>query len=253
MSPWTDPDARPGEDHRIDVTLLDAIALVGWSLLGAPLIAVLLGTVVRATGGDVSGFASPPASVVLLVIVQSGVLAGALAWLAGRRRLTWRLLGSQRTSARHLAQGVAAGLLAVAVAVAVALAGTAITGSEDSSGQSLLDPSLTEGFGLWVVLLGVGVLAPVTEELIFRGALFQTIGRRIGWVPGLVVSSLVFAVVHIEVVISGGNAVVFLTALAAVGAVFAATFHRTRNLVAAMVAHGTFNTVQLLLSRLDVG
>ena len=248
--PWGAPDTRPGDDHRVDVTLLDGIVLVVWSLLGQLLIWLLVVLVAGVADLDVDALTAGASSVPVLLVVQSGVLAGALAWLAGRNRLTWRVLGPRRPRPRHVVQGVLWGALAFGVSVATVLVGTQLTGSQDTSGQSLLDPELMRGTTFWLVVVLVGVLAPLLEELTFRGVLFQTVARRVGLVTGLLVSSVVFALVHVQVLGSGGNAVVFTVALTLVGCTFGLAFNRSRSLVTAMVAHGVFNTTQLVLFRL---
>lgn len=49
----------------------------------------------------------------------------------------------------------------------------------------------------WVVqVLGPGILAPVTEELIFRGLTYRRMRRVLAAVPAAVLSSLLFAVYH---------------------------------------------------------
>ena len=249
LVPWGAPDTRPGQDHRVDLTLLDGIALVVWSLLGQLVIGLLVGVVAAAAGLDVDELVSGVSSVPVLIAVQSGVLAGALAWLAGRRRLTWRVLGPRRPGIVHAVQGVGWGLLAFLVSTAAVWVGATLTGSDDGSGQALLDESFLTGPAFVLVLVLVGVLAPLLEELTFRGVLFQVVGRRVGLVGGLLVSSAVFAAVHVEVLGSGGNAVVFLVALLLVGCVFGLSFNRSRSLVTAVVAHSTFNVVQLLVAR----
>lgn len=51
---------------------------------------------------------------------------------------------------------------------------------------------------LIVSLLLLAVLAPIVEELIFRGLLYGWIAGRWGGTAGMIVSSLVFAAAHIE-------------------------------------------------------
>jgi uncharacterized protein len=51
---------------------------------------------------------------------------------------------------------------------------------------------------LAVSLLLIGVLAPIVEELVFRGLLYGWIAGRWGGTAGLVVSSLAFAAAHYE-------------------------------------------------------
>ena len=84
------------------------------------------------------------------------------------------------------------------------------------------------------VLYGV-VVAPIAEELIFRGFLFN-LGLRYGnfWV-GAIFSSLLFGAAH-------GDLELFLP-LSLVGFVLATVYYRSKNLVASMLTHASFNAI----------
>lgn len=245
---WASPAQRPGRDLLVPFSLLDGIVLVVWSLLGQVVVVsiVLLG--LSLAGVDAVGLSGASLGAVTIV-TQSLVLAGACAWLAGRGAWSWRLFGARRPSSLHVLAGLGAGLLAFLLSGAIILLGGALLGPLEQPGQALLDTEMLTGTALVLTVVAACVLAPLLEELTFRGVLFQVLGRRVGVTGGVVGSAIVFSVVHLEVLLPPQvESVVYGSALAAVGAVFALVFHRTRSLVAAMVAHATFNGVQLLLA-----
>lgn len=245
---WSTPSARPGGDLLVPFSLADGVALVVWSLLGQVVVVsiVLLG--LGLAGVAPTGLRGPSLGAVT-VVTQSLVLAGALAWLAGRGRLTWRLFGAVRPAARHVAQGLGGGLLALALSTGVILLGGVVFGPLEDAGQALLEQEMLTGTALVLTFVAASLLAPLLEEVTFRGVLFQALGRRVGWVGGVVGSSVLFTVVHIEVLLPPQvESVVFGVALFLVGATFAVLFHRTRSLLTAIVAHATFNGVQLVLA-----
>ncbi|MGC8484950.1 MAG: CPBP family intramembrane glutamic endopeptidase [Candidatus Baltobacteraceae bacterium] len=84
------------------------------------------------------------------------------------------------------------------------------------------------------VLYGV-LVAPIAEELIFRGFLFN-LGLRYGnfWV-GAIFSSLLFGAAH-------GDLELFLP-LSLVGFVLATVYYRSKNLIASMLTHASFNAI----------
>ncbi len=84
------------------------------------------------------------------------------------------------------------------------------------------------------ILYGV-VVAPIAEELIFRGFLFN-LGMRYGnfWV-GAVFSSLLFGAAH-------GDIELFLP-LTLVGFVLATVYYRSKNLIISMLTHASFNAI----------
>ena len=74
------------------------------------------------------------------------------------------------------------------------------------------------------------VLAPVFEELIFRGVLYGSLRARLGVWPSIFISALVFALAHGYSTVGFGS--VFLS-----GALWAWSYERTRSLLPGTIAH----------------
>jgi len=90
----------------------------------------------------------------------------------------------------------------------------------------------------WLLVL-LCVLVPIGEEVFFRGFIYNTL-RRWGWVWAVILSSVLFAAVHLQVVH-------FLPILL-LGVVLAVLYQRTGSLVASMVVHGVNNLIAALAS-----
>lgn len=90
------------------------------------------------------------------------------------------------------------------------------------------------------------VLAPLNEELLFRGAIFRFCRQRFGRALALLVSGVLFGSLH-------GNWASFVP-LAALGAVLALAYERTGDIRVPIIAHGLFNlnTLVILLSGADL-
>jgi len=88
-----------------------------------------------------------------------------------------------------------------------------------------------------MLVLVAAVVAPIAEEVFFRGFLYATIRDRWGMLPGMVTSALLFAVVHKGL---PNQAVTFV-----MGLLLAAYYERAGSLVVPVVAHALFNGVQL--------
>lgn len=97
-------------------------------------------------------------------------------------------------------------------------------------------------------LAGIAILlAPVAEELIFRGGLFRFLrGRLPRWVA-LVAPALIFAAMHVNFKTLEG--LITLAPLTAFGLIFSLAYERTGRIVVVMIAHAVFNlhTVIFLL------
>jgi len=136
-----------------------------------------------------------------------------------------------------LAWGVGAGLLAVLVAIAWLLVVDQVPVLKEAAERYAVQSGQPTGW--WLVLAAV-VLAPLVEEFIFRGLIFR--GLRAAWPvwPAVVVSALVFAVVH--------DRPVGLPAIAAMGIAAALVAERSRWLLAPIACHATYNGVMVLVS-----
>jgi len=89
------------------------------------------------------------------------------------------------------------------------------------------------------------VLAPLNEELLFRGAIFRFCRQRFGRAPALLVSGVLFGALH-------GNWASFVP-LAVLGAILAMAYERTGDIRVSILAHALFNlnTLVIVLSGLD--
>jgi membrane protease YdiL (CAAX protease family) len=93
---------------------------------------------------------------------------------------------------------------------------------------------------LVAVAVLVALLAPVAEELFFRGFMFTALRRPIGWVGAAVVTSVVFGLIH-----AGGTSAVFLVPLAVLGFLLCVLYRRTGSLVPGMGVHAFNNALAL--------
>jgi membrane protease YdiL (CAAX protease family) len=97
-----------------------------------------------------------------------------------------------------------------------------------------------------LVFAAVGVLvAPVVEELFFRGVLLRSFRSRWAPAPAIAAQALVFGMYHISVTYGAGNVGLVLS-IGALGAVFGVVAHQLRRLAPGMVAHAIVNTVAFI-------
>lgn len=95
------------------------------------------------------------------------------------------------------------------------------------------------GGNVWIQILGVGIIAPIAEELIFRGLAYKRLEQYSNWKVAMVVSSLFFGLYHM-------NLVQFLYATA-MGLLMAYVYHKFHTIWAPIVFHCVANIISVLL------
>jgi membrane protease YdiL (CAAX protease family) len=94
-----------------------------------------------------------------------------------------------------------------------------------------------------LMLLGAVVVAPVMEEVAFRGVLLRGLMRRMTFWPSALASSAVFAALHLAGVTSVAAIPTVLFTVLAFGLLQCLLVRHTGRLGPAMAVHGTLNLV----------
>ncbi len=96
--------------------------------------------------------------------------------------------------------------------------------------------------GQLAVIIFAVVVAPVTEEFLFRGFLYPALKSTLGVLLALILTSALFGLVHM-------NARALLP-LSGLGFVMALAYERTGSLLVPMTMHAIFNAISLVVMRL---
>ncbi len=160
----------------------------------------------------------------------------------GRRSL--RDLGLRAPDARAIVAGILGAIAMYAVTLALANLQFAFTHAKPSEVAISLftsahDRRLSIAFGVLAV-----AIAPVVEELVFRGFLFNSVLRYAPVWVAAAVSGIVFGFSH-------GSLSAFLP-LAGSGVVLAYVYYKTGSLAASMLTHGLFNGINVALLAIGV-
>lgn len=89
----------------------------------------------------------------------------------------------------------------------------------------------------WLRILVLVVVAPVVEEVVFRGTLYAALRKRRGLWPALLISSVVFAISH--------GALFNFPKHLVIGGMLAYVYERKRSLRIPMLLHALWNAVSL--------
>jgi ABC-2 type transport system permease protein len=185
---------------------------------------------------------------ITLSYLLAGLIVGAavllIFWMQHVPRL-WQQLGLAGFNRSATARAAAFGVLAGAVAAAGAFAYLHVLDlfpqwhawKQDAELSSFLFPS-TQPLWIWLLLV---MAAPLVEEFLFRGLIFQGIRRTAGPLLAVVGSAALFALVHPPIAIIP----VFGLGIAA-----ALSLNQSGLLLAPILAHAVYNGCVLLLNRM---
>lgn len=98
---------------------------------------------------------------------------------------------------------------------------------------------------LFSSIVSIVLLAPIVEEILFRGLLFNFFQNRFGTKIGIIVSGILFAIFHFSLAQGFGN-VSLIAALSFFGIMLAIVYHKTQSLIYPMLLHGLFNLLSTL-------
>ena len=211
------------------------------------LLVVVVGNVLVAIGMDPAGPVSALVSVGLTGVAYV-VLIRLL--VVGSGALSWADMGlsrPSRQSAQELAWGavVAAPVLFLTGLVALVLVNFLPT-------PPAVLPEAGSIVDLAVLLVAAAVIAPISEELLFRGFSMTAWLRAVGPRQALIRSSLLFAGAHIVTITADSAGEGFLIALFAfvvrlpVAVALGWLYLRTRSLYGPIALHAVFNALQIV-------
>ncbi|MGD8902093.1 MAG: type II CAAX endopeptidase family protein [Anaerolineae bacterium] len=175
-------------------------------------------------------------------ITEAGLLVPVW-WLVMRRYgVGLDALGLRRFGAGSL--GVGCGLMIMSLLFNAVWA--SILAIFDLRAQVDLVPIFAELSSPWWLLLAGIVVAPVVEELFFRGFLYAGLAQRYSWRRAAVISSALFALIHLQPLA--------IPPIFILGYIFAYLYRRSGSIWPAVVMHVATNALGLgaayLLSRL---
>ena len=226
------PERYRGPAVLILVLLVLAVATLLTAPFGSDATALVLGEGDLTPLGGVALLVSTQLSLLLvswLLVFRPGALAG-LPSLPGRN------------ATGALTSGVGWGVVAwlgstLAGAAAVFLLERLGIEPEPQAAEraiAMLDP--------WLVILAVVILAPIAEEIFFRGVVFNALLREGGRRWAYIGSSALFAVIHVSLVA--------LVPILLLGLALAWIYRRTGNLLAPIAMHATVNGISVALALL---
>ncbi len=252
------PPPSRAETQRAGPRQLAAVAWGGLQALGVYLLGNLVigqfvvgSLVLVAMGVDVGEPIEGLPQIAASIGADAAFLATMLLWLRWRARDWPRRIGITfgRDGLRDALIGAMSGLVlygVVAFAIGVPLLALfrLVLGDQVTPPEQI-PQHLSVNAKVLTVFLAL-VLAPVTEELFYRGILYRGVRDRHGVALGMLVSSVLFGASHV-LQAPWRDVLFFQTLMVFTGLGFAMIYERRGNLVADVAAHMAFNVVGIVI------
>ena len=123
------------------------------------------------------------------------------------------------------------------------LLSNALSTADNSANEKAIEEMFKSSYGMLIVLL-VCIIAPVVEEIVYRGAILKGLEKlKIHPTVALIISSLIFGFIH--VLTAGDYAQVFPYIF--MGLALGFVYQKTKSLVASTAIHVLINTISTSL------
>ena len=222
--------------------LRDGAYALGFALIGGVVVSVLAAVILLVLLGPsgvrgVHGTQLDTLNAILEIGVYLGVGLGLglLAWLLWR--WDWGNLGFRRTEEKIIWLGI---ILAPITSVLMGLVtnGLAMAAHQNSNVQAcLINNSYAKSPVL--ALVALVLVAPVIEEMLFRGFIFGAIRSRVNFYAAMAISAAIFAGFHSLSL--GANVLILLPELFVAGSILAWLREKSNSIYPGMAMHMTFN------------
>lgn len=235
---------------------------VPWGLGDVLIVFVLTAVLTVVAGTGMTGLLPPglpdavvdaifaPLTLALLGLTTAG-------WVAARHRGAVGRLVGRRPRLGDALVGLGAGVLVVVVitagvGLAIALV-LELLGQEIPTVQQHLRDAARDPQTAPILAFSALVVAPIAEELFFRGFVFPALAKRVGLWAGIVLSAVLFGFVHLNQTETLLGGVLLLARLVPLGMLFAWLYHWRGTLVIPIIVHAVFNAASVALLLAGIG
>ncbi|PGO23608.1 CPBP family intramembrane metalloprotease [Bacillus cereus] len=157
-----------------------------------------------------------------------------------RYKLSWKDIGIRKLSWKDFLWTVVVVIFLIIVSVAVLMIMEKMGISFENSKTETVQNNKSI-YAFCIAVIGAAVISPIYEEILYRGAFYTFFRERYGIWGSVLISSIIFTVVHIPTY--NTLPVNFLS-----GVAFAWLYEKTNSILSAMIAHALFNFIAVLLT-----
>lgn len=157
-----------------------------------------------------------------------------------QRRLSWSAVGFSRFSPKKAILYFFGyyGLMILFLVLIAIISSILIPNSSDSATTST-EP-LASTLGLWPSIVSLVIIAPIVEEVIFRGILLKSFMSRYGVKTSIGASGIVFAILHLDPI--------HAISIAPLGIYLGYVYHKTGSIIPGIIIHASWNMLVISLT-----
>lgn len=207
---------------------------VSWSIgdtwMGVVLLVLISGGMVAALFLGLKREYFQNIGVLLLELVYLLPIVLIFAW----RRISWKHLGFGAFNINVV--GIGCGLLLGGYSIILLHNWLLTIFGVDTQGDQIFQMFDQLESPAWLFVVGA-IVAPIVEEIFFRGFLFQGFRQKYGWMPALFLSSAIFGAAHLDPV--------SLIPTFVLGCVLAVVYHRSNSVWPGILLHAAINSFSL--------
>jgi membrane protease YdiL (CAAX protease family) len=220
-----------------------SLATLASGLVAAQIVIAILYGVWAAAGGD---YDKDTAFTILATLVQEVIFVGAAVVIARMSgRVTMRDFGLVKAPLWPTVGKAASVMIGYFIMIAVYSSLVHLTADDApdklGAGSGVL--------GMLIFAVVVAVMAPIAEELLFRGMIFRSLANGMGVWGGAIVSGLIFGAFHIDSFAQ--SRLLQVVPLAILGILFALLYAWSGTLYSTIALHATNNSLAVLVYAAD--
>ena len=158
------------------------------------------------------------------------------------KALSWGEVGIKRFLWRDWKTIIIYSVILLVGAVIIVILTSFIGNTWENSKTESLQRNVTF-FTVCIAFVSAAVISPIYEEIFYRGFLYRWLRTRMGLIGAIILSSMIFTIVHIPTY--NVMPVNFFS-----GIIFALAYERTNSIWPSVIIHGITNGIMVLLTSL---
>jgi len=170
------------------------------------------------------------------------LLLGVYVFALRPKKLSWEEVGINKVSAKDWKIIILYSFIVLIGAVLITLATSVIGNSISNSKTESIQQNVTF-FTVLIAFISAAIISPIYEEIFYRGFLYRWLRTRIGFSGAILLSSIIFTVIHIPTY--NTMPVNFFS-----GIIFALAYEKTGSIWTSVIIHGSTNGIMILLASL---